>query len=115
MPCSLSFLMEVVPETMELCRNASMSKRARTASMLAAQVAEAARTVAAAAHLTAMCAKSAVKAADEAMEKAHELQIMADEAAADVAVDLTKMNDEATDEHDTLVRAATPDSSWDNE
>ena len=112
MPCSLSFLMEVVPETMELCRNASMSKRARTASMLAAQVAEAARTVAAAAHLTAMCAKSAVKAADEAMEKAHELQIMADEAAADVAIDLTN---EATDEHDTLVRAATPDSSWDNE
>ena len=115
MPGSLSFLMEVVPETMVLCRNASMSKRARTAGMLAAQVAEAARTVAAAAHLTAMCAKSAVKAADEAMEKAHELQIMADEAAADVAVDLTKMNDEATDEHDTLVRAATPDSSWDNE
>ena len=114
MPCSLSLFMEVVPDTMELCRHASMSKRARTASLLAIQVADAARTVAAAAHLTAMCAKSAVKAADEAMEKARELQVMADEAAADVAVELAEMS-EATDEHVTLVRAATPDSSWDNE
>ena len=43
------------------------------------------------------------------MRKARELHTMADEAAADVAVELAEMN-EATDGHVTPVRAATPDN-----